>query len=396
MLKQQETTNVRTAYILSFVSEIYFPIAIWLFFYNQYLSFAQIALLSGIGGLASILLEIPTGAFADIFGRRIAIVISYIAFTISMLGIAYSHTLPAFIFFAILAALSNALYSGSLEALVYDSLKENNDEDKFEHVTSRMEAYTWIGLFVGSVIGGFLYQLNHSLPYFAQAFITALAGVASLKLVEPSLDSKKYHLSQMITQNLTGFKELFHNRTTTMTSLMFIVLGAGYYVASQILGISQAKEYGISPSLVGILFGAGYAISATASYLFPAMKRLLGNRVLLVLSATALISSFLFARYAGVVLGAALIVLRISSSTTFRNSRSITFNAIFSSRNRATALSTLNLLSNIPYVLLAYFIGDTIDKTSPNSFAFTLGIVMTLALGIVLMGKQFLRPSVKK
>lgn len=380
MLQHQEHTNIRTAYFLAFVSEVFFPIAIWLFFYSRFLSFAEIALLIGLCGLAAIVLEVPTGAFADIFGRKTAIVISYVFFSLSMIGVALSSSFVWFLVFGMMAALSNALYSGSLEALVYDSLKENKEEHLFEHVTSRMEALTWIGLFIGSVTGGFLYQLDYRLPYVVQAISMAIAAVAALWLREPAIDSQRYELKQMLTQNITGFKELFQSKATALTSLTFIVIGAGYYVASQILGISQAQEYGISPALVGILFGVGYLLSAIASYLFPQLRKHFGNQMLLLLSTAALIGSFVFAPYAGVILGSVLIVLRIASSTTFRNSRAITFNAIFSSKNRATALSTLNLLSNLPYVVLAYFIGDTIDKTSPNSFAVWLGVTVLVLL----------------
>jgi len=380
--------NIPTAYFLSFISEIFFPIAIWLFFYSRFLSFAEIALLSGLCGLAAILLEVPSGAFADIFGRKTAIVLSYILFSISMFGVAASNIFSAFLFFGLLAAFSNALYSGSLEALVYDSLKEQGAEGQFEHVTSRMEALTWIGLFIGSVAGGFLYQADYRLPYVVQGVSMAIAAVAALWLREPRIDSHKYELKQMVTQNVVGFKELFQSKATTFTSLTFITIGAGYYIAAQILGISQAKEYGIEPSLVGILFGVGYILSAAASYYFPRLRKAAGNRWLLLASVVALIASFVLAKYVGVILGAFLIILRIASSTTFRNSRSITFNAIFSSRNRATALSTLNLLSNLPYVVLSYLIGDAIDKSSPNQFAFVLGVVMIVVLVGVQVGRR--------
>jgi len=393
MLVQQTHRNIKTVYFLAFVSEIFFPIAIWLFFYSQFLSFAQIALLSGITGLASIVLEVPTGAFADIFGRKTAICLSYILFSVSMVGVALSYSFSAFLFFGILAALSNALYSGSLEALVYDSLKENGEESIFERVISKIEALTWIGLFIGSVVGGFLYQIHHTLPYLSQAGITGIAAVAALWLKEPKIDSQKYSFKLMIAQNVNGFKELFHNSSVTFTSLTFITIAAGYYVASQILGISQAKEYGIEPSLVGILFGVGYILSALASVFFPRLKKLLGNQRLLFLSVGALLCSFLFARYATMSVGAFLIILRIASSTTFRNTRSVRFNALFSSQNRATALSTLNLLSNLPYVVLAYFIGDAIDKTSPNQFAFTLGVILVSVIGVLEVGKRVVRKS---
>lgn len=388
MQTHREQTNIRTAYFLACISEIFFPIAIWLFFYTQFLDFKQIALLTGICGLAALLFEVPTGAFADIYGRKTAIVLSYILFSASMLGVAFSHTFEAFLVLGIMSALSNALYSGSLEALVYDSLKESGKEHIFERVVSRMEALTWVGLCIGSVVGGFLYQINFRLPYLVQAASMAIAAIAALWLQEPQIDSQKFHLKQLVTQNTAGFKELFRTNSTAITSLIFITIGAGYYVASQMLGISQAKQYGISPSGVGILFGAGYILSAVASHFFPNFRKVLGSRTLLVLSVVALLTSFLLANFVNMTLGALLIILRIASSTTFRNGRSIIFNRIFSSKNRATALSTLNLLSNLPYVVFAYLIGDTIDKTSPNQFSLVLGVLLFAVLTLLVIVRK--------
>lgn len=380
----QVATNLRTAYFFSFVSQMFFPIAIWLFFYTKYLTFKEIAIISAVGTVASILFEIPTGAFADIVGRRKAIVLSYFIFSATMVGIAFSTTFTTFLFFIILGTLGDALYSGSLEALVYDSLKESGELDKFDLVTSRMETLTWLGLFVGSISGGFMYQYWFRLPYLTQAVVTLIAGIFAIKLVEPGIDTKKYKLSDFFVQNTQGIRELFMNARVAQLTIIFIIIGSGYHIAASILGISQAREYGIEPRMVGILFAGGYVIAALASHFYPQLKRKLGGKILLVGATCLLIASFILAKFVGVILGAFFIIMRISSSTTFRNTRSILFNEYFSSENRATALSTLTLLTSLPYAVLAYFIGSYIDRTSPNSFALVLGI----GLIVLLVGQQ--------
>lgn len=332
--------------------------------------------MTAVGSLCTVLFEVPTGALADIIGRKTVIVLSYLLFSVSMIATALSETFGIFVFLAVVSALVNALYSGSLEALVYDTLKELRRENEYDHVASRVEALTWVGLFVGSIAGGFLYQLSFQLPFFAQAIITCAAGIVSLWLIEPRIDSVTYKISDFFAQNIQGFKELFQSKTTTHLTFVFVIIGAGYDIAASILGISQAREYGISPEIVGVLFATGYILSAAAEHVYPNLKKLFGSRILLYIATTALLSSFMFAHYAGAVLGSFLIILRISSSTIFRNTRLVTLNPILSSKNRATALSTLNVLTILPYALLAYFIGDYIDSTSPNEFAFILGWVI--------------------
>ncbi|MBU1130079.1 hypothetical protein KKE45_02040, partial [Patescibacteria group bacterium] len=152
------------------------------------------------------------------------------------------------------------------------------------------------------------------------------------------------------------------------------------------------KEYGADSRMVGIIFGTGYIISAVVSQFYPKLRKKIGAKKLLIITALFLIGSFVLARFAGVIFGAILIIGRISSSTTFRNIRSSILNRHISSKNRATTISTVVLLSQLPYAIFAYFIGDYIDKYSPNSLALMLGIIII----VLLIGQSFVFKMAKK
>lgn len=372
--------NVRLAYILSFVSELYFPISIWLFYYLRYLDFSQIGILTAVKLISSILFEVPTGAFADKKGRKKAIVISFFMYGLVMFGFAGVSAFWMFIVLDVFKALSSAFYSGSMEAIVYDSLKETGEENKYDKVVANMESIAWIGLFVSSVLGGFLYHFWFRSPYLIQGTLYIVSGFIALGLVEPKIDSKKYSWTETIKENFSGFSELFANTKIAQMTIVFTTLGAGYFVASELMGISQAREYGLDSRGAGILFGVGYIISALFSQFYPKLKNYLGARQLLYLAATMLIGSFLLAKWVGIFMGSLLIVARISSSTTFRNVRSSTMNKLIRSKTRATTISTLMLLSQLPMGLMAYFLGDYIDRHSPNSLAWIIGWGMVIVL----------------
>ena len=391
MIFKQERTNISVGYLLSFTSWLYFPITAWFFFYSRYLSFAEIALLSSISGIATLLFEIPTGAFADIIGRRASIIISFLIYAVAMLGEAYSTTFWQFAVWTIFAMLATSLLSGSLEALIYDTLVEDGKEDQYDRVISKIEALNWIGLFVSALLSGFMYYYWFRLPYIAQAVVSLIAAGVALMLVEPTIDSKKHNLKDLITQNVQGFKELFHNAKSSAMAILFIILDTGYYISSAILGISQAVEYGLDARSISILFGTGYLLSAVVSFMYPKIRRILGSRYILIVSTVLMLSSFLFAKHVGFIVGSLLIILRIASSTAVNNTRSIVMNRFISSKNRATSLSTLVLLSHLPFTFAAYFVGIYIEKTSPNTFAFLFGwiILATLIVHLFVARKSF-------
>lgn len=373
--------NIKVAYILSFLSELYFPISVWLFYYLRFLDFKEIGILTAVKLISSNIFEVPTGVFADAVGRKASIIISFGLYAMVMLGFANVSVFWMFIALDILKALSNAFFSGSLEALVYDSLKEAGRDKDYDKVVANMESAAWVGLFVSAIAGGFLYHWQYQSPYLVQGGLYAAAALMALRLRETKFKRKKYNLNEAVKLNFGGFGELFGKLRTAQISTIMITLGAGYFIASELLGISQAREYGMDSRGVGILFGTGYLISAAVSQLYPWLRTRVGAKKLLIATGSILVGSFLLAKSVGIWIGSILIIARISSSTTFRNTRSSIINSLIGSERRATTISTLNLLSQLPMALMAYFMGDYIDRSSPNSLAWLLGIVMFLALG---------------
>ena len=367
-------TNIRLAYILTLLSECYFPFVPFLFFYLRYFTFEQIAILTAIQMAAANILEIPTGALADLVGRRTSVIVSFILGAAALLIFPFVTSFWIFAALEVAKGAANALYSGSLEALVYDSMKERGEVTKYDHVAANIETVSWMGYLIAAISAGYLYTWYFRAPWLLQGVMYIAAAGVAWRLAEPKLDSVKVNVGKALAQNVTGFRELFRSGRMTRITLQLATVGAGYIIASNILGVSQAREYGMDARGVGWLFAGGYVFSILASRFFPKLRAYFGEKRLVIITATMLLISFFGARYTGIVAGSALIIIRIASSSTFRNTRSVIVNGWISSRNRATALSTLNLLTQMPYIFLSPLFGALIDKTSPNIFAWWLGL----------------------
>lgn len=374
--------NIRLAYILTFLSECYWPSVAALFFYLRYFSFAQIATLWAVQLAATNIFEVPTGAFADIAGRKTSIVLSFTLGALSLFIFPFTTAFPLFVGLEILKGLANALYSGSMEALVYDSLKENKKEDEYPQISANMETINWTSWALSAFGGGYLYYWQFRSPWLIQGGMFAAAAILAWWLAEPHIDTVKFHIGQAFKQNLQGFKELFSNRRAARISLQLAIIGAGYFIASNILGASQAREYGYDARGTGIIFGIGCLFSVLASRLYPKMRKKIGEKKLILVTTGMLLVSFLAAKFVGIAIGSILIIFRIASSSTFRNTRTVIVNTWISSKNRATTLSTLNLLTQTPYMFLAPLFGYMIDRSSPNDFALALGLGIFGLLGV--------------
>lgn len=372
--------NLKIGYFLAFANELYLPIAVWLLFFLQYLSFTQVAVIGALTTVSANIFEIPTGAIADLIGRKWTLFLSFILSAIGLLVISSGNSFLVFAIGRIINGLGSSFYSGTHESLMYDTLKSLGKENRYDYIVAKVEMFAWIGLFISAIAGGFLYDYWRIGPFVVTAIIYFLSAIFCLFLDEPTIDSELFNFKNYVKQNLQGFSELFSDNKSAIISLLMITVASGYFFAAKILGISQAEQYGLSATAIGILFGSGYLVSALASYFYPLLKKRFGNAKLLIGATLVLIVSFIFAPFVGVFFGGALIICRISSSTTFNNAKSMIINRMIKSKNRSTALSTLALLSQLPFTLTFYFVGQYIDMKSPNSFALLLGIILSFFL----------------
>lgn len=111
-----------------------------LLFAGTGLSDAQISLLFAIWSLVGIVAEVPTGALADRFSRRSALVASGL---LQAAGYAWWITLPSFSAFAggfVLWGLGGVLASGATEALLYDGLAAVGAREEYARVLGLVTA----------------------------------------------------------------------------------------------------------------------------------------------------------------------------------------------------------------------------------------------------------------
>jgi MFS family permease len=144
-----------------------------------------------------ILLELPTGSFADVLGRRRTLVISRILSVVSLAGMAIATDVFQFAAVMAIAGTARALQSGPLEAWYVDSVRAADPEADVRHGISRAWAVEAAALAIGAIVGGLLPSLVNglppdglliplSIPWLAAAVLQGLGLIAVLLLmVEP-------------------------------------------------------------------------------------------------------------------------------------------------------------------------------------------------------------------
>jgi predicted MFS family arabinose efflux permease len=135
------------------------------------------------------IMEIPSGILADRWTRRGVLVLAAVAATASVLVGALSHNVTSYIVCAMILGAYFALQSGTLEALVYDTVvEETGDSETFERHLGRIQALNSAALVVSALAGGWIASVaSPRFTYFATLPFVAASVVALLRFREPRL-----------------------------------------------------------------------------------------------------------------------------------------------------------------------------------------------------------------
>ena len=235
-----------------FLRALYFAWPIWYGFATLSLSPVQVGIYFSVLAAVQVFAEIPTGAFADRYGRKVSALTGAFLLILLPLVMYFGHSFPAYILCAFLAGIGGAFISGSLEALLYDH--ENVSKETFRTILWLEITVFQTGLIVGAISGGFLYDLHPSLPFVAEAIACFIC-----LLVISQMTEVKSRVSTEMHSYLSYFKDGIRFLLASKFLIVVVVMGVSSAVAvnASIEFINEAAmiEYGLAPSERGLLIG---------------------------------------------------------------------------------------------------------------------------------------------
>ena len=142
-------------------------------------SLVQIGIAETIFHITSLIFEIPSGALADIFGRKRTLIISNVMSTIGCVIMAFTNGFAGVCISFVFLALSYNFASGSGDALAYDSLKSVHMEDKYEGYSSNQTIIYRIGTGISTLCAGVALAIGYR-PAYIISVINHLITIAVL------------------------------------------------------------------------------------------------------------------------------------------------------------------------------------------------------------------------
>lgn len=368
--------NVYKVGLINFFSTLYFYLPVLTIYYQRRgLNFLEINSLWGIITATIFLAEIPTGVIADKIGRKKSVIIALVLQLIGEIAFIFAQSYFHFVLISVIAGLGFAFQSGCIQALVYDSLKEVGREKEMAKVSGLTGAFYQTGHIFGAIFSSLIVANLESsritLAIILTAISVAMALGISFLLKEPKLDYA--HGEESPLKIVKESIKLIRNNLSLRRIIWLGVLTTPFVGYLRNFHPPYFQTAGVSPVWLGLSLGIGGILAVLSSkyaYKFEAAFGVAKGMLL-----ATLIPGLIYFLMA-LTLGPALAVLLFIFNFGFMNVQEPLladyYNRHIKSEIRATALSSINMISSIYITLTGILIGWLAD--------------IKLAWGFLLMG----------
>lgn len=228
--------NIRLLTWFNFLLDFrpYGPIAI-IYFAKVTDSFTLGLAVFSVAAIASAVFEVPTGIISDKVGRKKTMILGSLASALSIIGYAIGGTsdfsggtaiglLFAGSFFG---GLSESFFSGNNDALLYDTLRQDNKEKEYADRLGKVSSMFQIGLGISALIGGFFAGISLAFVMWISLIPQLLCCIVSFFFEEPRkhYETVPTNIFAHFIQSLAEFKRNYRLRDLSIGSVLRYGIG---------------------------------------------------------------------------------------------------------------------------------------------------------------------------
>lgn len=190
-------------------NEVFFaPILVAYYLNFIGLSFEQMSLFFAISLVFSWILEVPSGAFSDWFGRKRAFILGKIIYIFTLLLLLVFKDFSAILILAFTMSMGNAISSGNLSSIIYENLDDiGSNKESFFRMTSKASSIGFLVSAIAAVTGGYLGNLDLRIPLIIDIIMFTASLIITLIFLEERsktylLRNNKHDVKGLVTQKI--------------------------------------------------------------------------------------------------------------------------------------------------------------------------------------------------
>ncbi|MBI9092559.1 MAG: MFS transporter [Desulfobacterium sp.] len=354
-------SNILRLYIIKLSKWLMLTMPIVFLFYRENgLATHDLFLLKAVYSAAIVCLEIPSGYFGDIWGRKRSLVLGSVLGFIGFSLYCVSTGFWGFLVCEIILGIGQSFISGSDSAMLYDTLQEAKEEKEYLKIEGRLISAGNFAEAIAAPIGVLIAVISLRSTFFFQAAVAFTAIPAALTLFEP----KRREMT-----GTTSFKQilrivryaLFENQGLQATIVYSSIIGtatltmAWFVQPYFVLLALPLAFYGIFIPLLNLTAGV------TSMHAYKIEKKFGRENTILFIAisiASGYLTLGLFNTLGALFFLFLFYIVRGIATPILKNH----INEITPSEIRATVLSIRSLIIRLAFVILGPFLGWLADR----------------------------------
>jgi MFS family permease len=353
-------TDLRRFYAFQVINDFAFTATIWIIFLQQKgFSLAEIGLAESFFHLAPVTLELPSGSFADVLGRKWSMTISALLFAVSTTLMFVADSLWLLLPAMYLNGAAYAFRSGAQQAFLFDSLDSEHSGNRFTSLLGRLNAVSYVAIAATSALGATLAERNYALPFgLAVGFALAAVWLAvGLREPERPVEGRRGMGGTIVeaVRIVRGDRAL----------LAMIVFVASLWTVSALIYLyAQAvlAERGLPTSQIGIALALSTIVTAIGAWLSGRLSSFRPFRFWTVVTTGVIAGSGLLLAGAPLLVAIAGLLVAELFAGSFEPMVAQRVNDAISSAQRATILSVESFLYSVTMIWAFPLFGFTAER----------------------------------
>jgi MFS transporter, DHA1 family, solute carrier family 18 (vesicular amine transporter), member 1/2 len=229
-----------------------------------------VGLLFASFGITLLILSIPMGAISDRMGRKGPMIVGLAILAASTIAFAYAQTLSMLF----VARLLQGVADGITWIVGFAMIADLYGPDERGRAMGLAMAGSTLGIIIGPVLGGWLYEIGGIRLPFVVVAVMAVVELAVFAVVAPPTHG---------TGTAAPLRRVLTHRPVAICALVVIAGGGTIAMLEPVIPLVLRARLGFGPAQIGALFGIAAIASTTMHPIYGRMSDRWGGRRLMLI-----------------------------------------------------------------------------------------------------------------
>lgn len=364
--------NLKLMYLIAFLQGLVFYGPVSLLYRKQRgLSVSEFFFLEFIVLLVIVLTEVPWGYFADKYGYKKTLTISYLLFFLGRLSLLFCNSFMGFLGQTILTGIGVSGASGCDIAFIYKSC----DKDESEKVFGRYRAYSSLAFFISSLTSFFLISVSMELAVLATVISYGISVI--IICFTKDVDIEANNKQKVVIKD--SFKDIKSVKWIFIFVIATAIIAEISYGISISLGQLHFEKIGIEIRLLGYISAFSELLAMLSCKTHVITKKFGQNKTLKVMINTMLICVLMLIFTKNIFISI-IAICSISGLISMISPIVLDIKNKSISKNRATILSVYSMMGSVISAVINIAIGFCADIRLNYAFIVCF-VIMAIGVG---------------